>query len=213
VIPGFMKRFVKLPVTPHLPLGKITPDQLIRIGELAKQYHGQLQISGNYIILLGVSMSTGEKILGELGLPGESFIASTVRAVNACPGKGHCPKGQQASESLGLALDTRFFGQEMPAKIRIGVSGCPNCCAEPMVRDIGLYGLPQGYTVVVGGNSGRLARVADVLAQDIPQDTVEEIVAKILAYYKAHAHDKERMSAFVERVGIETIKKDILKAY
>jgi NAD(P)H-nitrite reductase large subunit len=209
MIPGLMKRFVKFPVTPHLPLGNIASAQLIKIGELAKQYHGQLKISGNTIILLGVSMADGEKILSELGLPGESFITSAVRAVNACPGKGHCPRGQQESEVLALALDQRFFGEEMPAKIRMGISGCPNCCAEPMVRDIGLFGLPGGYTVVVGGNSGRLARIADVLAENIPPAAAEKLVAKILAYYKANAKPKERMSTFVERVGIETIRKEL----
>lgn len=206
MIPGLMKKFITLPVTPHLPLGKIEPEQLIRIGELAKKYGGQLKVSGNYIVILGATVAQGEKILQELGLPGESFITSAVRAVNACPGKPHCPKGQQESETLALAIDERFFGKDMPAKVRIGISGCPNCCAEPMVRDIGLYGVPKGYSVVIGGNSGRQARVADLVAENVPPEAAEDLVARILAYYQTEAQSKERMSEFVQRVGVDKIR-------
>lgn len=197
----FLNKRVKFPITPHIPGGLTTPEQLRQIAAVAEKYGGRLKIVGNGITIMGLSLADGEKALAELGCKPESFIAKSVRAVAMCPGKPDCPMAQQDSTALGLALDSEFFGQEVPGKVRIGVSGCPNCCAEVFVKDIGLFGLPKGFTLVVGGNAGRHAQVGKIVGENIPAEEVPAIVRAILAYYRQHGRTKERLGQMIDRLG------------
>jgi NAD(P)H-nitrite reductase large subunit len=197
----FVNKRVRFPVTPHIPGGLVTPEELRRISEVAEKYGGSLKIVSGGITILGLNLADGEKALAELGAKPESFIAKSVRAVGICPGKPHCPMAQQDGTSLGLALDEEFFGQSVPGKLRIAVSSCPNCCAEVFVKDIGLFGAKQGFTLVVGGNAGRQAQVGRVAAVDIPADSVQPMVRGILQYYRQHGQDKERLGDTLARTG------------
>lgn len=205
-IPILNKR-VKFPVTPHIPGGLVTPELLHSIAEAAQSYGGTLKIAGNSITIMGLNLADGEKVLAALGCKGESFIAKAVRGVTFCPGKPNCPMAQQDSTALGLALDEEFFGQEMPGKVRIGVSGCPNCCAEVFVKDIGMYGTAKGYQLVIGGNSGRNAQIAKVIAENLPAEKIPSAVRLILDYYRQKGKNKERLGQTLERLGWDSFQE------
>lgn len=206
----FLNKRVKFPVTPHIAGGLATPDQLRQLADAAEEFGGTLKIVGNSITIMGLSLADGEKVLTKLGQKPESFIAKSVRAVNMCPGKPHCPMAQQDSTELGLQLDDEFFGQETPAKVRIGVSGCPNCCAEVFVKDIGLYGTAKGYLMAVGGNPGRKAQIAQVVAQGIPSEAVAPIIRDILEYFRKHGQTKERLGQMLDRLGWDEFKAAVI---
>ncbi|MDR3590363.1 MAG: nitrite reductase [Negativicutes bacterium] len=197
----FLNKRVRMPVTPHLPGGLVTPEQLRRIAAVADKYGGTLKIIGSGITIMGLDLAAGEAALAELGVAPESFIAKSVRAVAICPGKPHCPMARQDSAALGLALDSEYFGQNTPAKVRLGVSGCPNCCAEVFVKDIGLFGTAEGFTVAVGGNAGRQARVGRVIAAGLPSGKVSGLIDSILQYYRRHGKEKERLGDTLDRTG------------
>ncbi len=197
----FVNKRVRFPVTPHFPGGLVTPDQLRQLAAVAEKYGGALKIIGGGITIMGLCLADGEKALAELGIAPESFVAKAVRTVAMCPGKPHCPMAQQDSTALGLALDKEFFGRAAPAKVRLGVSGCPNCCAEVFVKDIGLFGTAKGFTLAVGGNAGRKARVGRIVAVDVPPDGVQGIVEAALAYYRQRGADKERLGDTLDRTG------------
>jgi NAD(P)H-nitrite reductase large subunit len=197
----FLNKKIKFPVTPHIPGGITSAAQLRQIADIADQYNGSLKIVGNTITIIGLSLADGEKAFAELGCQGESFIAKAVRAVAFCPGKPDCPRALQDSSTLGLALDNAFFGHELPGKLRIGVSGCPNCCIEPLVKDIGMYGTAKGYTLAVGGNSGFSAQIATLVAEQVPADEILPIIQSILTYYCQHGKTKERLGQLITRLG------------
>ncbi len=208
----FLNKRIKFPVTPHIPGGLATADDLRKLADLAEQYGGTLKIAGNSIILLGLSVADGEKALAALGAKPESFITQSVRGIAICPGKPHCPMAQQDSSSLGLALDHEFFDQTVPGKIRIGISGCPNCCAEVFVKDIGLFATAKGYTLVVGGNAGRHAQVARIAAENLPEAAVAPLIRSILTYFRQHGKSKERLGQCIERLDWEHFVKQTLPA-
>jgi NAD(P)H-nitrite reductase large subunit len=199
----FLNKKVKFPVTPHIPGGITCSAQLRKIADIADQYNGSLKIVGNTITIIGLNLADGEKALAELGCLGESFIAKTVRAVAFCPGKPDCPRALQDSSTLGLALDKEFFGQQLPGKLRIGVSGCPNCCIEPLVKDIGMYGTAKGYTLAVGGSSGFSAQIATLVAERVPDDEIAPIIQSILTYYRQYGKTKERLGQLITRLGLD----------
>jgi NAD(P)H-nitrite reductase large subunit len=210
----FLNKKIKFPITPHIPGGITCAAQLRQIADIADQYNGSLKIVGNTITIIGLSLADGEKALAELGCRGESFIAKAVRAVAFCPGKPDCPRGLQDSSTLGLTLDRKFFGQELPGKLRIGVSGCPNCCIEPLVKDIGMYGTAKGYTLAVGGNSGFSAQIATLVAEQVPADEILPIIQSILTYYRQYGKAKERLGQLITRLGWEHfINETIPKKY
>ena len=60
-----------------------------------------------------------------------------------------------------------------------------------------------------GGNGGKRARQADVLAQDVSKEEAFRIIGKALDFYAANAKVKERTARFVERVGIEAVEEAV----
>jgi NAD(P)H-nitrite reductase large subunit len=133
-------------------------------------------------------------------------VGLCVRSVKACPGTTFCKRGQQDSLSIGLKLDGKYNGMEMPAKFKIGVSGCPNQCAETCIKDIGLVGMPKGWKLLVGGNGGGKPRLAVELTKDLSTEQALELVDKIIQYYKANAKPHQRLGAMIEKMGFEQFK-------
>jgi nitrite reductase (NADH) large subunit len=90
--------------------------------------------------------------------------------------------------------------------------GCPRNCAEATVKDIGLVGQEGGWQVVVGGAAGKSVRKADLLIT--VETTAEAIEAAELffQYYREHANYLERTYDFVERVGIDKVRKETVYA-
>ena len=200
---------VRFPIGPHLPGGIVTPEILRKIAVVAEKYRGNLRITGNSILITGLTAADGEKVSDELGCQTESFIAKTVRTVIFCPGKPDCSRGLGESARLGLELDKEFWGQKVPAKLRIGVSGCANCCTEVFVKDIGLYATSKGYRLIVGGNSGHKAEAGRIIAEDLPHDKVTPAIRILIDYYRKYGESKERLGHTIERIGWEVFLQEI----
>ena len=130
-------------------------------------------------------------------------IGLCVRSIKTCPGTSFCKRGFKDSVSIGLKLDDRYHGMNLPNKLKIGVSGCPNSCADNHTRDIGLMGTPKGWTVFVGGKGGTIPRLGDRLVMGIPDEKVLDLVDDIVNLYSDNANNKERLGAYIDRVGFE----------
>lgn len=83
-------------------------------------------------------------------------------------------------------------------------------CAESYLRDLGAFCAPDGWTVVVGGNSGGRPRIGDVIAKKLSEEHVIALFSRCLDYYAKNAKSRERMPRFIDRVGIEEFKKAVL---
>uniref|UniRef100_A0A7C3W8T5 NAD(P)/FAD-dependent oxidoreductase n=1 Tax=Fundidesulfovibrio putealis TaxID=270496 RepID=A0A7C3W8T5_9BACT len=199
-------------IVPRTPVGLITPDVLDALNSVVKKYAIPIVkiTSGQRIALVGMKAEQVEEIWKDLGNRVGQAIELCVHFVQACPGTSVCKFGVQDSLGLGLELEKLYVGMELPAKVKMGVSGCPLCCASSLVRDIGVSGKKSGFSVSFGGHPGNKPRVADVVAEDLTQDQVVELVRKLLEYYRDNAKKKERCARFAERVGIEAIKAAVL---
>lgn len=191
-------------IAPHLPCGVVTPDALRKLADVAEKYNVPLVkvTSAARIALLGITEEQVDAIWAELGMDPGNVVGICVRSIKACPGTQFCKRAQQDSLKIGLELDKKYHGQELPGKMKIGVSGCPFQCAETSFKDIGLVGSPKGWRVLVGGNGGMNPRLADTLAQRIESDQAVNLVEKMIEYYKANAQPKERMGKMIERLGL-----------
>jgi len=198
-------------IAPHIAGGVIDPAGLKRIAEVAEKYKAAaLKItSAQRIAIVGLKPEDLDDAWADLDMKPGAAIGLCVRSVKICPGTTFCKRGLQDSVGVGLKLDEKYHGMEMPSKFKIGVSGCPNSCAEPAVKDLGLMGTAKGWTIMVGGNAARKPRLATVLAEALSDDEAFALVDKVIGYYKANC-EKKRLGDFIDEIGFENFKKAVL---
>lgn len=199
-------------VAPHIPCGVVKPDTLRKLADVAEK-HGAAALkitSAARIAIVGVDEKDVDAIWSELGMSPGFAIGLCVRSVKACPGTTFCKRGIQDSLALGLKLDEKYHGLELPGKLKIGVSGCPNQCAETCIKDIGLVGIPKGWRLLVGGNGGAKPRLSKELVKDITTEEAIELVEKIIEYYKDNARPHQRLGSMIEKIGFDEFKAAML---
>lgn len=196
-------------IVPRLPSGLITADQLEALARVVRQYEIPIAklTSGQRIALVGIKAGDVPNVWSELGMGEGRAVKHGVHYVQACPGTAACGYGQQDSLGLGARLEEMFDGLSLPAKVKVGVSGCPMCCGESYVRDIGLVGRKNGWTVVFGGNAGGRPRVGDELAVGLSADEALALVGRVLAHYGENAKKCQRTARFVEARGIASVRR------
>ena len=197
-------------VVPRIRGGVTTPAELRRIADVAEKYSVRMvKITGSQRIdLLGVRKSDLPKIWAELGMPSGQAYTKGVRMVKTCVGTEFCRFGVQDAIRTGIELERRLENLYTPHKTKMAVTGCPRNCSEATVKDIGLVGQEGSWQVVVGGAAGKRVRKADLL---ITVETSEEALNAAMVffqYYRENANYLERTYDFVERVGIEKVRKE-----
>ena len=96
---------------------------------------------------------------------------------------------------------------ELPGKLKMGVSGCANQCAETGFKDVGLVGGPSGWKLVVGGCGGGRPRIAEPVAKDLSDQDALATIDKVIDYYKANAKPRERLGRLIDRTGLDALKQ------
>jgi NAD(P)H-nitrite reductase large subunit len=201
-------------VVPKIPMGILTPEILEKLAEVSRKYNVRIIkiTSGQRIALVGLNPEDVEKVWKDLGMEIGPAEGLCVHYVQACPGTSTCKFGQ--GDSLGLAskIEKMYVGKEgvIPAKTKFGISGCKLNCAESYLRDFGVFAAPDGWTIVVGGNSGGRPRIGNMVAEKLSDEEALEVIKKCIDYYAKNAKPRERMPRFVERTGIEEFKKAVL---
>ncbi|HWR38231.1 MAG TPA: DUF1858 domain-containing protein [Patescibacteria group bacterium] len=200
-------------ITPPVPGGFIKPDQLEKYVQVARKYNGTLKLtSAQRIMITGLKAEVVDQVWTDLGMEPVVGVANCVRSVKICPGTAFCKRGRQDSVRLGLELDRRYHKKEMPSRLKIGVSGCPNSCAESVVKDIGVIGTDDGWDVYVGGSAGAHPRLANKLAGGLSAEETLRLIDIVVEYYKQHAQ-LERLGQMIERIGWTTVQRDILSLF
>jgi NAD(P)H-nitrite reductase large subunit len=196
----------------RIPGGFVTPEMLEKIAHVARTYKVPMVklTSGQRFMLIGMQEKDLAPMYRDLGSLAEKETGPCVRYVQTCLGTEVCRYGVQDSIGLGRELEQKYHGVSFPAKLKFGVSGCLRCCGESYTRDIGLVGTTTGWTVVFGGNSGRRPSLGTVIAQDLSRGDALDLVHRLLEYYRANANEKERTARFLERMGFERIKSELL---
>lgn len=201
-------------IVPKITTGLLTADHLEKIASVVRKYEIPMVkiTSGQRIALIGMNEDQLPKIWTELDMNQGHLKTSELclHYVQACPGTETCKYGMQDSMGLARELDELFSNMDQPAKLKIGVSGCPFCCGESFVRDIGLFAKKTGWTLILGGCSARKPRIGDIIAEDITKENAIEIINRFLIYYNKNANRRERTSRFIERVGIAQVKLNVL---
>ena len=201
-------------VVPRIHGGVTSPAQLRRIADVAEKYRvPMVKITGSQRIdLLGIKKADLPKVWADLGMPSGQAYTKGVRMVKTCVGTEFCRFGTQDSTGAGIELERRFEQLYTPHKVKMATVGCPRNCAEATVKDIGLVGIEGGWQVVVGGAAGKSVRKADLLVTVEQTEEALEAAEIFFQYYREHANYLERTYDFVERLGIEKVRKETVYA-
>lgn len=127
-----------------------------------------------------------------------------------CPGTRACKRARQDRPGLGIALDKEFYGRRAPAKFKMGIPGCSNCCSDFWMKDLGFFGTDNGFDAVVGGKGGGTPKPGRELAKDLTADQAVALAAKFITFYRQNGVTPERLGATIERVGFDTFVKAVL---
>jgi NAD(P)H-nitrite reductase large subunit len=197
-------------IAPQTPGGLVTAEMLRRIADVADKYEAAAikLTSSQRVCIVGLKEDDIDNAWEDLGMKPAAAIGLCVRSVKICPGTTFCKRGLQDAVGLGLALDEKYHGMQLPSKFKIAVSGCMNSCSEPAIKDIGVMGTPKGYTVMVGGNAGIRPRLGDVIAEELNDEEVMELVGRIIAFYKLSTK-KWRIGRIIDEMGLDEFKKEI----
>ncbi|WP_110182201.1 nitrite reductase large subunit NirB [Nocardioides solisilvae] len=199
-------------VVPRIPGGEITPEKLIVIGEVARDFNLYTKITGGQRIdLFGARMEELPQIwrrLVDAGFESGHAYGKSLRTVKSCVGSTWCRYGVQDSVGLAIALELRYRGLRSPHKLKGGVSGCARECAEARGKDFGVIATEKGWNLYVGGNGGANPAHAQLLAGDLDTETLVRYLDRFLMYYVRTADRLQRTSAWVEQLdgGLDRVR-------
>jgi len=201
-------------VAPHLPCGVVTPSQLRKLADVAEKFGAAaLKVtSAQRIAIVGLREDQIDAVWSDLSMDPGSAVGLCVRSIKVCPGTTFCKRGLQDSIGLGMELDAKYHGMQLPGKMKMGVSGCPNQCAETGFKDIGVVGTARGWKVLVGGNGGGRPRLAEAIAEDLTLDQTRALVDKLVEYFRTNAKPHERLGRVIDRLGMEHLKEKLCLA-
>ncbi|MGE5764534.1 MAG: nitrite reductase large subunit NirB, partial [Mycobacterium leprae] len=189
-------------VVPRIPGGEITPEKLLVIAEVARDFGLYTKITGaQRIDLLGARVEQLPAIwrrLVDAGFESGHAYGKALRAVKSCVGSTWCRYGVQDSVGLAIALELRYRGLRAPHKIKAGVSGCARECAEARGKDFGVIATEQGWNLYLGGNGGFSPRHAQLFAQDLHTETLVRYIDRFLIYYIRTADRLQRTAPWIE---------------
>ena len=199
-------------VAPHIPCGVVTPELLRKLAGAAEKYGAAaLKITGAArIAIVGIKEEDIDNLWEDLGMKPGAAVGLCVRSVRACPGTTFCKLGKQDALGLGMKLDELYHGEQLPGKFKIAVSGCNLNCAESWVRDVGLFGKGDGWTMTIGGNVGARPRIGNELTGSLSDDQALENIDKVISFYREHAGKGERLGKMIDRIGLEPFTDLIL---
>jgi nitrite reductase (NADH) large subunit len=199
-------------IVPRVPGGDITPEQLILIGEVARDFNLYTKITGGQRIdMFGARVDQLPEIWRRLvdgGMESGHAYGKALRTVKSCVGSDWCRYGQQDSVQMAINLELRYRGLRAPHKIKMGVSGCARECAEARGKDVGVIATEHGWNLYVGGNGGMTPKHAQLLAADLDDETLVRYIDRFLMFYVRTADRLQRTAPWVEQLdgGLEHLR-------
>jgi nitrite reductase [NAD(P)H] large subunit len=200
-------------VVPRMYGGVTSPDQLRKIADVADKYAVPMVklTGGQRIDMLGVKKEDLQDMWADLDMPSGYAYGKSIRTVKTCVGSEFCRFGTQNSTQLGIDIEKAFDHMWAPHKVKFAVSGCPRNCAESGIKDVGIIGVDSGWELYVGGNGGIKTEAGQFLCKVKTAEEAIEYSGAFIQIYREEARYLDRTVHWIERVGLEYVKKRILE--
>jgi sulfite reductase (ferredoxin) len=203
-----------------LPLGRLTPAQLVRIADLSEQYaSANLHLTTRQDIQLHYLKVTDAPALWagleDAGITGREACGNTIRNITASSIAGVDPDEPFDVSPYAYAAFEFFLRnpicQDMGRKVKIAFSSSVSDTAFTYIHDFGfipkIENGQRGFKVVVGGGLGAQAFAAltayEFLAEDQVIPFIEAGIRVFDRYGERARRHKARMKYLVKDLGLE----------
>jgi nitrite reductase (NADH) large subunit len=202
-------------VVPRMWGGLTNPRELRAIADVAERYNiPTVKVTGGQRIdLLGVRKEDLPAVwadLNDAGMVSGHAYAKGLRTVKTCVGTDWCRFGTQDSTGLGVKIEKFMWGSWTPAKVKMGVSGCPRNCAESTCKDVGVICVDSGFEIHFAGAAGLHIKGTQLLCKVPEESECIEVIAALTQLYREQGHYLERMYKWADRVGVDSIRGTVV---
>jgi nitrite reductase (NADH) large subunit len=201
-------------VVPRMWGGVTNPTELRAIADVAEAFAiPTIKVTGGQRIdLLGVRKDDLPAVWARLnaaGMVSGHAYGKALRTVKTCVGTDWCRFGTQDSTGLGVRIEKFMWGSWTPAKVKMGVSGCPRNCAEATCKDVGVICVDSGFEIHIGGAAGLEIKGTVILTKVATEDEALETIVAVVQLYREEGFYLERIHKWMNRVGLDSIKARI----
>ena len=168
---------------------------------------------GQRIDMLGIAKEDLPAVwadLGQAGFVSGHAYAKGLRTVKTCVGTDWCRFGTQDSTGLGIRIEKFMWGSWTPAKLKMGVSGCPRNCAEATCKDIGVICVDSGFEIHFAGAAGLDIKGTEILGQVKTEDDALVHIVALTQMYREQGRYLERIYKWAKRIGVAEIRRQIM---
>lgn len=176
----------------HVPMGRLNAQQMFDVARLAEVYgNGEIRLTVEQNLIIPYIKSENlTTFLAEPLLEQFTINPPTLtRSVISCTGARYCNFAIIETKQRALAL-AQELDQELniPQRVRIHWTGCPNSCGQAQAGDIGLIGTKvkkngkpdEGVNIYTGGKVGKEAKLGSLFAKGVACDDLKSQLKEVL---------------------------------
>ncbi len=193
------------------PGGKITPDIVEIIPELVKSNGADIHLTTSQkMMIMDLNEQTSKEVLAILENAGVTLKKGRdMSQAMVCVGKPYCRLALQETFPFAEYLYKEIARIPILPKLKVGISGCPACCAWTNLADIGFMGIKKGFRMFIGGHGGYKPKIGIDVGRVVSYGESANIVKKLVHLFNAQTEKKGRLDKVIDKIGIDNIKAHI----
>lgn len=176
----------------HVPMGRLDAESMYELARLAEVYgNGEIRLTVEqnaiipYIANENIVTFLSEPLLEKFAIDPSTLT----RSVISCTGARYCNfaiiETKQRALQLAQELDQEL---DIPQRVRLHWTGCPNSCGQAQAGDIGLMGTKvrkdgkavEGAKIFSGGKVGQGAELGTVINQGVAIEDLKSTLRNLL---------------------------------
>ena len=176
----------------HVPMGRLDAESMFELARLAEVYgDGEIRLTVEQnAIIPHIANENVDTFLSEPLLEKFTINPSTLtRSVISCTGARYCNfaiiETKQRAWKLAQELDREL---DIPNRVRLHWTGCPNSCGQPQAGDIGLMGTKvrqngkavEGAKIFSGGKVGQGAELGTTIDKGVALEDLKVTLRNLL---------------------------------
>ncbi len=204
-------------VIPRSAGGEITPEGLVAVGRIAREFNLYTKITGSQRIgLFGAQKDDLPEIwrqLIEAGFETGHAYAKALRMAKTCVGSTWCRYGVGDSVGFGVELEKPLQRHPHPAQNEVRrLRLHPRMCGGPGAKTWGSSPPRKAGTCTCAVMAGMKPRHADLLAADLDRETLIKYLDRFMMFYIRTADKLTRTAPWLDNMegGIDYLRSVII---
>lgn len=195
------EKTIKLAVNGGIDFGsKLNARQLLALAKYLGEDQ-ELELTTFQQLYIEIPESRKEEAIAEFEQAGLSCypVGSFVKSLRTC---NFCKGAEEEGMPVAIELNKRIAGKAVPFTLKPAYTGCPVGCGEPLINDIGIMKVKDGYNLYAGGKSkGQDAAPGSLLYEQLTPNELYQRVESLIDIYNENGKKREPVHKFIARFG------------